>query len=250
MSLIKIHNRFLEAIAWTDASACDFTIAGSADVWRVRISSNLLRLDDFFKLINPDEADRANRYFRAKDRNRFIISRGALRIILGKYLEQHPSVIEFEKNANKKPYIKNNNKGLFYNLSHSGDWIILAVSNLEIGVDTEFVDPAFDYKEILTDNFSADEISFINQDASARNFYTLWTRKEALSKATAKGLDDDLKLIPCLDGTHEAPGYIISTANDWLVDTFILDDNYIATVAAHSKITNTRFWDIDFTGII
>ena len=123
---------------------------------------------------------------------------------------------------------------------------MLAISNSEIGADTELVNHTYDYKEVLEGNFSADEIDFINQTSSFERFFTLWTRKEALTKATGKGLDDDLKLIPCLNGIHFAQSSTISSDVDWLISTFKLSKNYLASVASSAKIDATRFLDIYF----
>ncbi|HEY8781754.1 MAG TPA: 4'-phosphopantetheinyl transferase superfamily protein [Mucilaginibacter sp.] len=244
MSLIKIYNRYLDDISWVNASACDFKLDNNIDVWRINISSNFSLLNNFLALINPGEIARANRYFHTRDKNRFIISRGALRIILGKYLNQQPSSIELEIGVNKKPHIKNAN--LQYNISHSGDWILLAVSSSNIGADTELVDVTYNYRDVLEDNFSTNEISYINQTSSVERFFMLWTRKESLTKATGKGLDEDLKLIPCLDGVHSVQSSLISSTTDWLISSFKLSENYLASIADSAQAEATRFWDIYF----
>ncbi len=242
----KIRIRYLNEINWIDAAGCNYSLSHGADTWRINIGSNLSRLETFTALMSPDEADRANRYFYPKDKNRFIVSRGALRIILGRYLNVAPSAVEFEIGENKKPHIKNDSPGLHFNLSHSGDWILLAVSNSPIGADVEFINPDYGYQEVLADNFSEAEISYINQESSLERFFMLWTRKESLTKATAKGLDEDLKLIPSLDGDQLIPATVIASINDWVVDTFKLNGDYFASIARSAQAENTRFWDIYF----
>ncbi len=242
----KIRIRYLNEIKWADAAGCDYSLIHGVDTWRINISSNLSSLEAFTTLMSPDEADRANRYFYPKDKNRFIISRGALRIILSRYMNIPPTAVEFEIGENKKPHIKNNATGLHFNLSHSGDWILLAVSNSTVGADVEFINPDYGYQEVLADNFSTAEISYINRKSSLERFFMLWTRKESLTKATAKGLDEDLKLIPSLDGDQLIPATVIASVNDWCVDTFKLSENYFASIARNSQAENTRFWDIYF----
>ncbi len=247
MSSIKISNRYLDELTWQDSAECDFVINYSVDVWRINISSNLPFLNDFLAIINPGELARANRYYHAKDRNRFIISRGALRIILGKYLNVSPIAIEFEIGINKKPHIKYpNNTGIYYNISHAGDWILLGISNAAIGVDTEQINYNYNYKDVLPDNFSLEEIDFIDQTMSFERFFMLWTRKEALTKATGKGLDSDLKLVPCLEGIHFAQSDIMSSTHDWLINTFKLNEHNLGSIAIHPDTVTTRFWDISF----
>ncbi len=247
MSSIKIRIRYLNDVTWVDSTACDFLVnSNRTDVWRINISSNLSMLDNFLTILHPGEISRANKYYQTKDRNRFIISRGALRIILGKYLNTQPVLIEFKTGINKKPYINTNHAQLCYNISHSGDWILLGISNSEIGADTEQVNFTFNYKDVLQDNFSSAEIEHINQSSSLDRFFLLWTRKEALTKATGKGLDNDLKSIPCLDGIHTGQSSTISTVEDWQISSFELSGNYLASVAHNIKIVTMRFWDIHF----
>src|SRR5882757_105938 len=107
MGQIKITNKHLTDLSWIKPATCDFKINNNIDVWKVCVSSNLVLVDSFLTLLTPDEVERANRFYQQKDRNRFIISRGILRHILGKYLNQEPSAIEFGIGENKKPHIKN-----------------------------------------------------------------------------------------------------------------------------------------------
>jgi len=59
-----------------------------------------------------------------------------------------------------------------------------------------------------------------------------WTRKEALTKATAKGLDDNLKDIPCLDGPHSVSTAIVpEVETSWRVNSFEVDEDHVGSVA-------------------
>ncbi|WP_419788536.1 4'-phosphopantetheinyl transferase family protein [Mucilaginibacter sp. SP1R1] len=164
------------------------------------------------------------------------------------YTHQPATMIKFVVSANKKPCILNQN--LKYNISHAGDWIMIAISNNEVGVDTEEVDQLFSYKEILVDNFSNDEINYIAHQNSAAGFFLLWTRKEALTKATAQGLDDNLKYIPCLNGDHEISNSLLSSSKNWRLTSFQPDADNIATVATAISNANIRYWDVDFEKLL
>jgi 4'-phosphopantetheinyl transferase len=248
MGLIKIHTRYLENISWLNSQKCNFQRNDKlADAWRININSNLLALDHFLSVMHPDEIARANKYLRINDKNRFIVSRGALRYILGKYLQLPPDLIEFNIGGNKKPYVANAGKtDLHYNVSHSGDWVLLAVSNSALGADVEFINQSFSYMDVIDDHFSIEEVAYIKQNKSVERFFMLWTRKEALTKATGKGLDEDLKLIPGLDGENFTDGSIISSSSNLIVNSFKLDDQYLASIATGNSISKIKFWDINF----
>src|ERR1700712_1555453 len=116
---IKITNKYLTDITWLDISACTFDVGDHIDIWKVKVGSNIPLVDNFLKILKPDEIARANRFYQLKDRNRFIISRGILLHVMGKYLKQSPFEVEFTIGENNKPYIKKSNPlNLQYNLSH------------------------------------------------------------------------------------------------------------------------------------
>ena len=202
-------------------------------------------VDSFKSILTGDEIGRANRFYLQKDRNRFITSRAALRTILGKYLNLAPEAVEFESGLNKKPFIKNGNQNnLQYNLSHSGDAILLAVADSPIGADVEFINNDFGYSEVLTDNFSSAEVNYITETDSIHRFFKLWTRKEAVTKATAQGLDCDLRLLPGLEGTSVVAGGIIASNEDWVINSFNLNMQYIASVASNPLIDQISFFNL------
>jgi len=202
-------------------------------------------VDSFKSILTGDEIGRANRFYLQKDRNRFITSRAALRTILGKYLNLAPEAVEFESGLNKKPFIKNGNQNnLQYNLSHSGDAILLAVTDSPIGADVEFINNDFGYSEVLTDNFSSAEVNYITETDSIHRFFKLWTRKEAVTKATAQGLDCDLRLLPGLEGTSVVAGGIIASNEDWVINSFNLNMQYIASVASNPLIDQISFFNL------
>jgi 4'-phosphopantetheinyl transferase len=248
MGLIKIYTRYLENISWLNSEKCNFIVNNVlVDAWRINVNSNLPALDYFLSVMHPDEIKRANKYLRINDKNRFIVSRGSLRCILGKYMGLPPHLIEFNIGENKKPYVANAGQtDLHYNISHSGDWILLAVSNSALGADVEFINHSFSYREVIDDHFSIDEAAYIRQNRSLERFFMLWTRKEALTKATGKGLDEDLKLIPALDGVNLADSSIISSSSDLIVNSFKLHDQYMASIATGNTISEIKFWDINF----
>jgi 4'-phosphopantetheinyl transferase len=185
-----INNTFLHNIQWQNAVPAAFAIRkNEVHVWRISVSENLHRADALLPLLNLAEVERAGRYFFKKDRDLFIISRAAQRMILGRYLDMLPALLHFALGANNKPYIGSSNPlQLHYNLSHSNNYALLAVSTEIVGCDVEYINAAFKYSDILHEHFSADEADYIKQQNSAEPFFTLWTRKEALLKGTGQGI--------------------------------------------------------------
>src|SRR5579862_5305034 len=72
-------------------------------VWSVRIDAQDPVAAAFELLLRPDEIDRAARYKFDYLRRSFALARGALRILLGRYLGLSPASIEFKYGSKGKP---------------------------------------------------------------------------------------------------------------------------------------------------
>ena len=95
------------------------------------------------------------------------------------------SAAEFEYGENGKPYIKGNE--IFFNLSHSGNMACCAVSDSEIGIDTEQIERA-DFK-IAKKIFTKGENIRINNTLDKNSsFIRYWTLKESYMKYCGSGL--------------------------------------------------------------
>jgi 4'-phosphopantetheinyl transferase len=250
MEVVKVEIRYLDAVEWQQDTTRNFTVGNEIDVWRVKTADHLALIAQLIKLLLPDEVKRAERYYQEKDRQRFIVSRAALRTILGQYLDQKPEDIRFEIGPNKKPFVKATGTAINYNVSHSDEWVTIAVSKTSVGIDTEKVDRSFSYQEILADNFGEDEIHFINQNEPTESFILLWTRKEAITKLTSQGLDERLKDIPSLDGNHLINNTFINSSKAIKLVSFRVDKGNLATLAYESESSVIiQFYDIDLTSI-
>ena len=246
MELIKITNQYLSTVNWAHSTSCVFDISDGVDVWRIPVSLNLPFIDTFLAIMPDEEITRYNRFYRTADKNRYIISRGAVRNILGKYLSQSPASLKFGEGKNKKPYLINPCDGtLSFNISHSGDWILMTVAKTETGADTEYIDDHFDFSDIIGENFSNKEIAYINTKNGSERFYMLWTRKEALIKATGIGIIDCLDLLPSLDGNHTCDEKILQSAENWLVSSFKLDEKHAASIAINPVINQISFFNFN-----
>ena len=235
MAIVNCGN--IDNVSWQNEPDT-YQLHNTVHVYGITISASLHLLTLAHVLLNEPEHKRAKSYYQQKDRERFIVSRVALRKLMGKYLNQAPQNIVFSIGNNKKPFIHNARQPIHYNVSHSGDQILIAISDYEVGIDVEHTQTDFDYEEIIPTCFSALETAHIRSSSGPRHtFYLLWTRKEALLKATAKGVDDDLISIPSLDGAHDV-GF---THVDWAVRSFVIGDGYVGSVGVRQDINLVLF---------
>jgi 4'-phosphopantetheinyl transferase len=190
----------------------------TVDVWSISLASAVSPSSRPTGVLSPAEITRAKRLVQPKDRQRFITARTALRGILGSYLGLPPAAVSFRINAHGKPYLDPASAMLQFNLSHSGDWALCAVTTAgEVGVDIEQVrtrSSAYRLK-VARRFFSAQEYHAINSAGPAgidSAFFSGWTRKEAYIKCHGKGLAIPLATFTVSIGTT-TPATLIQS--DW-----------------------------------
>lgn len=83
-----------------------------------------------------------------------------------------------------KPYFENPDAP-FFNLSHSGSYVLCAIADCEIGADIQEM-RAVDFTKAAEYAFCKEENDWVKQDL--HRFYQLWTGKEAFGKMTGEGL--------------------------------------------------------------
>lgn len=155
-------------------------------VWAVPLHGDP---EPYAALLCKAEVQRLERFRFADHRRRYQIGHGALRTILGGYLDKDPRDFEFAQGPRGKPYLAE--AGPFFNLSHSGKLALIGVSMVELGLDCEKVRHLESLGEIARKHFSESEFAALDAlqgDARELAFYRCWTRKEAYIKAVGDGL--------------------------------------------------------------
>lgn len=110
---------------------------------------------------------------------------------LAKILDCDISEVEFTYNENQKPLLKND-KNLFFNISHSGEYVAVAVSNMPVGVDIEKIRPISE--SVINRVCSDSEKKYLEKSSDTeKDFIKFWTLKESMVKASGNGISDNLK---------------------------------------------------------
>lgn len=161
---------------------------------------------------------RADRYMRQKDKLRCVTAEALLRSILGVTEDQ------IEKNCFGKPYIKAR-KDVFYNLSHSGRYVVLAWGDTEVGVDVQQHDPATDRNAIEMRFFAPDEQRYVCGDIG--RFYEIWTKKESYLKYTGRGLRRDLRSFSVLSMEQSLRFFYGTLDDDHSLSLCTVEDEYV-----------------------
>lgn len=162
-----------------------------AHVWRVALDQPTDVVAQLAACLSPAERDRAGRFRGAILTRRYEAAHGALRRILGAYLDRAPETVSFVTNPHGKPDLDIDGR-LTFNLSHSGPQALIAVARgRSVGVDLEVVRDLPEAADFARRNFAAEEWQAWSATAAARQmdaFFAYWTAKEAYLKALGLGL--------------------------------------------------------------
>lgn len=178
-------------------------------------------------LLSEDERAKVARYRAPKAQMNGLLVRAALRCVLSRGLSSRggasscttqrqiaPQDWCFVYGAKGKPSLNYElflSTGIEFNLSHSGDWLLIALAQddgkgaaantaqprLGLGVDIERSRASTNIYPILNHYFSPIEaeglLALEGEDAQRQRFFDLWALKESYIKATGLGLAQSLK---------------------------------------------------------
>jgi 4'-phosphopantetheinyl transferase len=217
--------------AWQNPTQRPSVSMRTVHIWRIRLGDPHA-VERLAPVLSADERARAERFHRPEDRTAFIITRGTVRELLGGYLSLPAAAVRLQYSQTGKPSLVEND-GLYFNVSHSGSLALLALSARPVGIDVELIKPDFDWMDISGRFFSQEEISELSgSEAGLRvqRFFSLWTRKEALLKATGAG-------VPGLEAGVEQVG--------WNITEIDAAPGYAAAVAHKGEELNLWHWQSD-----
>lgn len=216
--------------------------SGEVHVWQADHDTDQVRFDAFSQLLSTDEQERAQRFKVSHAHRQFVISRGALRIVLGKYLAMAPTQIRLQTMDHGKPELPGNHD-LRFNLSHTdGMTAIALVKAHNIGVDVERIRTNLEPLELAERFFSSRETQWLRSQPSIdqfKAFFACWTAKEAYVKACGEGLSMPLAnftVVP--DMSQEKVGFEIHAKPEestrWSIFQLDLGDDFKSAVAVEA----------------
>src|SRR4051812_8132116 len=216
----------------------DLPAPGEVHVWTVDLDVPAGRVGVLGGVLREDELLRAARFKVEDGRRNFVVARGALRTILGSYLDAEPQTLRFAATTNGKPRLDPPSSTQF-NVSHSGDVAMIAIArDADVGVDVERIPPRTRRDGIARRVSPRAEREAIDGDEA---FYRHWVAKEAFVKATGKGVASVKSFEVLLD----APGgaRLVHVGGDqeeaarWTLAALDAPPGYVAAVVARGNAT-------------
>lgn len=166
-------------------------------VWILELEAEPPRVDALRVVLGEEERERASKFKFPELKRRFTVAHAGLRTILGRYLRLPPAILVFRHTDRGKPSLDPcfGKERPEFNLAHSSDLALLAVASTRVvGVDLERKEWNDSLEDVARRYFSPGECEILKArstpDGKAECFFSLWSKKEAILKATGEGISD------------------------------------------------------------
>ncbi|MDR2405265.1 MAG: 4'-phosphopantetheinyl transferase superfamily protein [Deltaproteobacteria bacterium] len=180
------------------------------------------------ELVTPSRQKKTLRYLKIEDRLRSLSAGLLLRHALG---------VTSDEELLLGPYGRLELIALFphFSLSHSGDYAALSVADIPHGLDMENLERGLNYKAIAKRIFTGDEYRD-NQERLTEPlfFFSVFTRKESLMKATGLGFHLDPRSFPV--SPLDFPSFEV-LGDSWYFKSLIMDKHIFTLAAKGEPIT-------------
>lgn len=201
--------------------------------------------------VQLEEKERLARYVFRKDIRASLIGRLMMRKFVHEYAHVPYNDIILTRDANSKPILGNGFSNFNFNVSHQGDYTVMAAEtrNVTLGVDVMKLEytggkPLGEFFRIMNRNFSAsewEEIKHFAPDESEQigMFCRHWALKESYVKALGVGITINLRSTDFRTNSKLAENsvttdtvlYINGVKQDWLFEETLLNSQHCVAVA-------------------
>lgn len=178
---------------------------------------------EHFEQISPERQEKARRYKMEDDKKRCVLGGLMLKRFLGD--------TKIYLNHGGKPLAEN---GKCFNLSHSGDYVLLALGEAEIGCDIEKL-KTVQFEKMGRIVYCENELQKIKDSPDKTGeFFKLWTKKEALLKCLGEGFHRAAKSVDVSSDTFVEDGKIYRMRTysfaDYIISVCTLGDDFAKTI--------------------
>ncbi|MBC9783074.1 4'-phosphopantetheinyl transferase superfamily protein [Heliobacterium chlorum] len=221
------------------------------EIYGIQINSDAdsQRKDSLMRFVCKERSKKVNNYRFQQDSLRCLFGDLLSRFAICQRTGYRNNQLHFNVTTYNKPFLVDPSN-VSFNVSHSGNWVVCAISDELVGIDIEHIRPID--LDIAKNFFSKEEYcQLLNQavDHRLRYFYLLWTLKESYIKADGRGL-----VIPLDSFSMDIRNDRISVITDNALQScffthFDIDKDHIVSVCSldnnfSSTITEVTIHDI------
>lgn len=213
-------------------------------IWWRHLSASSDALVRYASWLSREETARAGRFGTSALRERYIIGRGTLRLLLSDVLAVTPDKVPIARAYRGRPVVVQPSHAIDFNVSHTRDIAVYAIGNglsphVRLGIDVEHLGREVNADRLGRKLLTASErahIATLPTEERRCAFLATWTCKEAMSKATGDGLAAPFSRI-AVEGS-EPPRVLDGPApyqpTQWRLHRIPMPEEYVLTLAIYS----------------
>ncbi len=163
-----------------------------------------------------------------------------VRQALSQLLHIKPCYVSISKGIFGKPFCRNSTYQ--FNISHSNECVAVALNDCSIGIDVEYINTEFDWREISRYVFTEIENVWLRNQKN-EIYFMMWICKEAICKLVGCGLHTKFIKSFYLDTVGLGSNNVISINKTILgtIDVYKLEEKYVLSIVSEDNM-NQFFW--------
>ncbi|XP_043472857.1 L-aminoadipate-semialdehyde dehydrogenase-phosphopantetheinyl transferase [Leptopilina heterotoma] len=204
--------------------------------------------------IQVDEKERLGKFVFRKDVKASLIGRLMIRKFVSEYACVPYNEVVFTRDDHNKPIYENANKSLAFNVSHQGNFTVLAgeTRNVKLGTDVMKLEYTggkrlSEFFRLMDKNFSSIEWAEIkggaSESAQIAMFCRHWALKESYVKALGVGIVIDLRKIEFRtisklsedNVVTDTSLYLNNVKQNWIFEESLLNSEHCVAVATENS---------------
>jgi 4'-phosphopantetheinyl transferase len=183
----------------------------------------------------------ASRFKYPAGKQRKVLGELLLRSIIHRDHQINTRDLQIAYTEKDKPYLKSH-PHIHFNISHSGDWVVIAFSDKPVGVDIEKIrNVNLGVAQRFFSEHEKKVLFSLGQKEQLRYFFDLWTLKESFLKAIGTGLTRPLKSFTVM---QSANGFYLQEAGEYqhaVLSQIPVDRYHRLSVCSFSKQIDQQF---------
>lgn len=215
------------------------------DVWEAPLDISEESVTYLYDMLSLGEQTRAKAFIDERGYRQYVISRARMRQVLSLYTDVPAPDIHFTVVGDGKPALMDQSpKKIFFNNTHSGGLGLIAVtSGREVGIDMERVRDIERALQVSKRFFTPEEhaeLEALPSNERIRAFLSIWTRREAGTKARGASVWRGLGSWNGPSRMARRPGIQADDSTEFSTAMLDLGPDYIGAVVAAGAGWNVK----------
>lgn len=207
-------------------------------------------LESLRALLPGDVFEAASRFRFIEGIQRKILGDALMRMAIWQNYGVEPGKLKIAVATAGKPYLQSH-PDIHFNISHSGHWVVVAVSEAEVGIDVERIKKVnLGIAERFYSEKEKQQLFSLPPATQTEFFFDLWTLKESFLKAIGTGLTKSLKSFTIQIEAHRVLLHETTEKTGLLLKQFNIEPGYKLAVCSKSGLIDENLSILEVSEVV